>query len=138
MSKNKILFLILLTVCLSLTACESKQTGAEVLSEKLITPQQANYQTVTAAYGEYVKNGQGAAKLAYPITEEITLKINGARFVETLVSEGDFVKEGELLAIFATEGDDIELTQQHLALERAKESLAEGKANRETKIRKAL
>jgi len=136
MSKNRILFAAMLAGCVTLTACQSVKTEETQLSQKVLTPKEANYQTVSVDFADYVKSAQGGAEIFYPVNAQLS-PAKQVRFLASHVQEGDHVQKGDVLVSFAADSNELVLEEYDLKLERAKEALTEGSANRRTAIEKA-
>ena len=145
MSKNKMGLLLLLT-CLLLSGCgrQPQETGQEnqLLDEGLQVPQEANYNTTEVFVGSYEKTVQGTAgrgaSIEFVTKEDLVWETKNARFQEILVREGDYVREGDVLAVFDLEADTVALKELELELTRAREELARGRQDYEDAIAEAL
>lgn len=136
MSKNKLFTALLLAGCVTLTACRTAGTQTAEIPQKLSAPQNANYETVQVVYSEYIKNGQGDAKISYPVYAQLSPE-EDVRFAACYVAQGDAVKAGDVLVSFVSDTDELVLEEYSLKLARAQEELSEGTANRQTAIKKA-
>lgn len=124
MSKSKALSFLLAAALL--TACQGGAKSQELISGELMLPEQANYHTTQVLSGRYEKTSQGSASLLYPISADLFGEEDGARLREILVSSGDQVKKGDVLAVFEIESSDAELAGLRLQLQRKEEELAQG------------
>ena len=119
-----------LTAALCLTACGGEEQKQTLLSEELMTSQQANYKTVSVEMGEYAKNFEAKVTVAYPFHTSLYWEESNARYREVLVSRGQAVKEGDVLMIFDIEESKTELETLKLQLLRTKEDFEAGNAER--------
>ena len=136
MSKNSFIFAALLAGCMTLTACQTAKTQETAFSEKIHAPKEANYQTVSVDFADYVKSAQGGAEIYYPVNVQLSPG-KQVRFLACHVAEGDRVCKGDVLVSFAADSNELVLEEYELKLERAKQALEEGRANRRTAIQKA-
>lgn len=137
MSRNNKKSIYLLAVCMLLTGCQGNSVTQEEMNEELILPQQANYRTVSAEMADYVKTGKSAGSVEYPVRVKLAAQKDDSRLREVLVSKGDEVKQGDILAILETEENAVELEELRVALTRAEENLIKGQTSRQSDIQDA-
>ncbi|WP_378140443.1 efflux RND transporter periplasmic adaptor subunit [Cohnella soli] len=111
-----------LTVILGgmLAGCSLLPKEEAALKPPLIKPAQENYSTAKASTGSIVKaiNGSGTFESVHTDVAQFTGQ--GGRIDQILVKSGDKVKKGDSLVRLILDGQDIQLKEQELALERAK------------------
>ena len=129
--------IFLLILCMMFASCGGDKTDDTLMSEDLIVPEEANYETVQVTKGEYSKSAQGSASLAFPIWAELSWKGGEARLEEVLVKNGQSVKKGDVLAVFEVEVSTAEKAELELQLQRKKEAFVEGKTERLAAIKEA-
>lgn len=143
MSKIKyIVMILMLTVAMSLSGCGSEEKAevllnTDQLQKELQNAQNPNYKTVTVRKGEYVRARNGSAALAYMVREDLVWEKNNARFQEILVTRGQEVKQGEVLAVFEIEESKTHMKELQMQLDKAKKSFEEEKADRLEAIKEA-
>lgn len=130
MSKNKIIFFLMLVMPMLFWGCRQQPEETEVNVNQLMLPEQANYKTTSVVTGEYIKSTKSVASLMYPVRARICPKEDNVRIKEILVSQGDEVKQGDVLVIFDIEQDDVKMEELNIALKRAEEKLAQGQEER--------
>lgn len=144
MSRNRLLFGLVLGISMLLTACQSKTSEPQVESLPIVMPvKEANYNTVEAAYGDFGKElkgnaGRGNISPEFVLTKDLSWETSNARFQEILVRNGDFVKKGDVLAVFDLEADTVALREMELELTRTREAFARGCQQREESIAEAM
>ena len=102
-----------------------------LISQDMIKADAANYNIYTLEPGAYVRTVSSGATEYYPCTTVVSAEISGARFGEFLVSRGDEVKQGDILATFTLNVDKAALASLELELQRAKEDLKQTLADAE-------
>lgn len=110
-------FLCLLSVCAS---AESEY----IISSDMIKNDVVNYETAKIEIGTFEKNFSASAKEYYPYTYSLRFDQTGARVREICVSRNDKVKQGDVLAVFDLDIDEVTLTANQRAIERTRETLA--------------
>lgn len=120
-----------LTAVISLTACgEEKASDQPLLQSTLMASEQANYKTVQVTKGEYVKDTAGIAGIVYLLETSLFWEGGEASYEDALVRQGDRVEEGQVLMTFNVEGEQTELENLKLQLQRAKEDFEEENGER--------
>ena len=138
MSKIKIAAAVPLFMALILVGCGDDGQEQMWYSETLSAPEQANYETIEAQEGEYIRTTGGSLHVYYPISEELCWEEDSiARFREILVRKGDEVREGDAIATFDIEVSRADREEITLSLERKAENLRLGKEERLSAIEKA-
>jgi len=146
MSRNKAVILLILVTGMLLTACQSRSADSvqeqTLFGEGVMLPQEVNYNIVEAAFGDYQKlvqgnAGRGSVTLEYVLEKDLYWETQNARFQEVLVREGDFVKEGDTLAVFDLEADTVALKELELELARTREEYARGCRDKQDAITEA-
>ena len=118
MLKNKCLALLAASVLL-FTGCASDDLllpGAADL--QIMTGKETSYRTATVSVGDYGKSKSASGSLYFPDTVSLICRDSGARLEEILVSAGDEVKEGDVIATFTTPASATDLEEQRLAYSR--------------------
>ena len=134
MSKNRGVLPLLLAGAMFLTACGNGEQKQTLISDDLIVPEQANYKTVQAEYGEYGKYIGGSTSVQYLIWANLSWDKSNARFREVLAKPGEQVKQGDVLAVFDIEESKAELENLALQLTSARDEEAAGKKERQSAI----
>jgi len=137
MSRNNTALLLLLTVCLLLTACSTTSAKDPVMPEKIAVPKQAKYETAEATMGIYSRKEQGSATIHYPVQADLTWDTANAKLQEIKVKKNQQVKKGDVLAEFEIAASAAQQTELQLQLQRKNEEFAKGKDARLTAIREA-
>lgn len=119
--------LALLLSCAPLSIAESEN----LISQDQIAAGKVNYKTVTVTQGDFVPTRSAAAEEYYPLVYSLGLDESGAFFEEYKVARGDEVREGDILATFTLESDDVELVTLQFDLENAQEALEKRQADEE-------
>ncbi len=128
---------VLFAATAALAACAESGQEDSLYSETLSAPEEANYDTVQAHTGAYIKTAGGSVSIYYPITAEICWEEGSARFREFLVRKGQEVKEGDGLATFDIEVSRAQREELSLSLARTIENLESGSQKRQTAIEEA-
>lgn len=120
-----------LSVMLLTAACGGQvPENQDLLTENLLTAEQANYKTVQVETGEYEKISTGKASVIYLVESELCWEKDNAYYREAAVTAGQEVKEGDVLVRFDLQESQVELETLKLQLRRKKEEVAEEKADR--------
>ncbi len=138
MSRTKVFTAVaVLAAAMTLGACGDSGQVETLPDENLLAPQQANYDTVQAEEGEYIKTAGGSLHIYYPVIAELSWEEGNARFREMLVKKGQEVKKGDSLAAFDIEVSKAEQEELSLTLSRTIENMEIGKEERQTSIQEA-
>ena len=140
MSKIKKGLLSVVCLCLSaavLTACGLAEEPAVLDQEVLQSTQQAKYRTVQVELGTYERTTTGNATILYPVKAELTWEKADTFFVESLVTNRQQVKKGDILMQFRITVDPVERETLKLELQRKEETLKEEKKARLAQIENA-
>lgn len=121
---------MLLVIAATLTACGDTGQEHSLYTENILTPEEANYDTVQVKEGDYIKTNGGAVRIYYPITAELCWEEGDARFRELLVKKGQEVKKGDSLASFEVGVSRAEREELSLTLTRTLENTETGKQER--------
>jgi len=119
MSRTNKIFALLLAFLLTLSA----SAGAYLIDLNEIEPETAaNYKTVEVKKGTFEKIQYGGVQTYYP--NEYTLNYEGAaaQFVEFHVKRNDEVKVGDLIATFAIQRDEVQITRRTMDIQKAEEN----------------
>lgn len=116
--------LVLTTGCDAVGAGEPKLMNAQAVSK-------ANDVTAVAERGTLLKEHSMAAVVQYPGQRTVRLEAEEARFVEFTVTNGQRVKKGETLAVFAKKTDSVRLTAIELELAALETERSDGLDDRE-------
>lgn len=120
------ILLALLLVCLPAIA-ESEN----LISQDMIKADTVNYNSETVEPAAFERSVSADGSEYYPHTTVLSVEVSGARFGEYLVSRGDEVKKGDVLATFTLDVDEAGLASLELELERAKADLEKTIADEE-------
>ena len=126
---------LLAAVCL--TGCGAKGEPPVLLQEELMASEQANYKTVQAITADYKKETSGKASVVYLLSRNLHWESNTASFKETKVKIGQKVKAGDILMVFDTEKNAVELETLNLQLIRAREDAEEQNLENQTELNAA-
>lgn len=140
MSRNKRLGLLLplFLVLLATAGCsDDGKSDAELVSEELIVPEEANYTTVTVEKGEYTYERMTSGTLGYLISANLTWDKENCRYQEVLVKEGDTVAEGDVLMRFTTEESQVNLEEEKLNLTHLQQEYATNSSDKQKEIETA-
>lgn len=118
MSRIKTWLIVLLCLCTAGALAESEN----LIAEDLIKADKVNYNTVLAEVGVFERIFNESASEYYPNTYVLSFD-REARFGEMLVSRGDDVKAGDVLATFLLESDAVDMASRRQQLENAKAEL---------------
>lgn len=132
MFRNKALLILLAVLTLAFSACQAsgtKQTDDGLMAESLIMPEEANYKTVQVKVADYQKVEKGNAAVVFPYGAALSMD-KSAKLQQILVSSGDLVEAGDVIAVFEPENRDTERADLQLRLQRAQEALETGKQDR--------
>ena len=106
----------------------------ELIDQKDIVVDTANYKTITVKTGEYKKSATTSASEYYPIQYAVRYEGASARYFDYNVRRGSEVKKGDLICTLTVDRDEVLIAQKQLALTRAKEDFALGVESREKQI----
>ena len=120
-----------------LTSCGQSAEQVVPEQEVLQSVQEANYKTTQVELGTYEKTGTGNASIVYPKRAELVWEKANTFYVETLVSNRQQVKKGDILMRFQVKVDQVEIETLKLQIRRAQENLTEGKNTRLAQIETA-
>jgi len=113
-------------------------TAPAFASEDILYTQESDepvrYQTEVVRRGVFERQVNAQASVYYPIGCEIFWEEDGAIFEEYGFSQGDAVKQGDVLVRYRVAADEIEIKRLELALERAKKDMQEGVRIRQEEI----
>ena len=131
MFRNKVLCTALLVLSMALPAFAQ---SPNLISEDMIVTNTVNYDMHTVERGsiESPFSVNGDIHLSY--TYYLTHEANGLTFVEYKVKRNDVVKAGDVLAVFDSNVDEVELARQQKELERTQEALELERASRREAI----
>ncbi len=128
---------LLLLAAAALGGCGDSAQEEPAYDKDLLAPEQANYETVQAGNGEYIRTAGGSMRLYYPVTAELRWEEGSARFREILVRKGQEVKAGDSLAVFDIDVSRADREALALSLARAIEDAELGKQERLTAMEEA-
>lgn len=130
---------LLLSVGAVFSGCakETVAQNAGLMEETFTTPTDVNYETVEAAYGDYVVSAIGNVSAVYLQKAELSWDKSGSRFNEVLVEKGQEVKKGDVLITFTVESSKADLVELYLQRERKWDAYLEGKEKRLAEIEAA-
>ena len=94
-----------------------------LISQDMIKADAVNYNSEVMESGTYERTVSAGGVEFYPYTEVICVEVSGARFSEYLVSRGDEVKKGDVLARFTLDVDEVGFASLEMELERAKQEM---------------
>lgn len=138
MSRIKTVAAVMLLVAVgAVTACADTEPEETLYSEKILAPEQANYDTVQVAEGDYVKTAGGSVRVYYPVTASLRWEEGDARFREFLVRKGQEVKKGDALVTFDIEVSRADREELSLLLTRTMEEMEAGKEERQAAMEEA-
>lgn len=120
------MLMALLLMCLPALA-ESEN----LISQDMIKADTVNYNAETVQPGAFERSVSNGGTEYYPHTTTLSVEVSGARFGEYLVSRGDEVKKGDVLATFTLDVDEAGIASLELELERAKADLDDAIADAE-------
>ncbi len=126
---------LLAAVCL--TGCGAKEEQPVLLQEELLTSEQADYKTVPVITADYKTETSGQASVVYLLSRNLYWESNSAYFKETKVKIGQEVKAGDILMVFNTETNVVELETLKLQLTRAREDTEEQNAENQAELNAA-
>ncbi len=94
----------------------------------------ANYDTAIVKKDTFQKLQHSGAQTYYPL--EYTIKYEGApaQFVDFHVKRNDEIKPGDLIASFAIQRDEVEITRREMNLSKAEESYINGLSDFEERL----
>ncbi|GAA0137796.1 hypothetical protein YSY43_46370 [Paenibacillus sp. YSY-4.3] len=124
--KVKGLFMMCL---LLLSGCSLLPKEEEVLTPPLVKPVQENYRTAAAVKGTITKEVKGSGRFESTLQDRAIYKEKEGRISKIHVKSGDKVNKGDVLVELLLDGLDIQLQEQEIALENAKNTLREAKIN---------
>ncbi len=107
---------------------------AELMDEKLIVPEKANYQTATVHRGTYVTEESTGGTAAHQISASLFWDKENSRYGEVPVLTGDKVKKGDVLMRFSTEDSQVELEQKQVELKRLEQEYSANRAERQKEM----
>ncbi|MBQ3078988.1 MAG: hypothetical protein IJC48_03155 [Clostridia bacterium] len=122
----------------SLLACillfQTALCEIDLIDDKDIVVDTANYKTCTVALSDYKKSGTVSAAEHYPSLLNVRYEGANARFVEFNVRRGEEVKKGDVLVTLAIDRDEVLIYEREMALARLKEDYAKNVSLREEEI----
>ena len=134
-NKKSWIILVMCILMLLLAGCSKSDTEtAELMSEELIVPQEANYKTVTVEVGEYINQRTTSGSVAFLITSDLYWDKEGCRYQEVLVEQGAKVSEGDVLIRFSTDESEVSLEEKQLNLMRIQEEYAVSRSDKQKEI----
>lgn len=110
--------LALAIMCLSAFA-----ESGNLISQDMIKADTVNYNSEVVEAGVLERTVSSGAEEYYPHYEILSAEVSGARFGEYLVSRGDEVKKGDVLATFTLDVDEAAIASMELELQRAEENM---------------
>lgn len=128
-NNRKVLICAVLAIALLLTV-PSAQAQEDIL-EKI--PDTAPAETFQVTMSSIPSNTSSMLEIRYP-REQTAVYESSAVFEECLVSVGDEVKAGDVLARFSKEKDEVKFARLELALSQAEQAMSEGIRQRQEKI----
>lgn len=108
----------------------------DIIDLEQITAAQTAYKTAEVERSSLIQEIGALASKYYPLTYNVSLGQDNAKFVEYTVEVGDTVQKGDVLARVSVSASDAEFTKLKLDLQRAEEETAEGISEREQAIEK--
>lgn len=127
---RSILFIVIVLI---VSGCSILPKEEEVLAPPLVEPAQIEYDTVTVEKGEIVRRVQGAGTLMSSDLHDLYFTRDGGRLKEILVSEGDLVQSGDVLAEIETSTLALEIQQLKIDLKKAELRLEQLRADKADK-----
>lgn len=111
---------LLALLCMCLPALAESEN---LISQDMIKSDTVNYNSVVVESGAYERKISAGVNEYYPHYSILSVEVSGARFGEFLVSKGDEVKKGDVLATFTLDVDETAIASAELELQRAREAL---------------
>lgn len=138
MFKNKGILVILLILCIALSACvqENAETPAPAQPVQL-APEKPNYSTQNVKSADFLISLDNSASIVLPKQTNVAWENGHGIFVESLVRSGDVVKKGDVLMRFEVEADNVAMEELQLQLKRTLESYKDNKSLKEMAIENA-
>lgn len=131
--KYRLLSLVLLTGML-LSSCSDPEAKEGLLTDTMIRPEAANYETTTVRTGHYQAETSGTASVVYMVEASLSYKNSGAKYKETFVKNGNKVAAGDTLMTFEVQEIKSEKVTLELQLRRKREDYRTGKEARQKAI----
>ena len=107
---------------LMMLGCLSEDT---LISPDKITDTGANYKTAECVVGTFQKVSRTSCRTSYPYTYTARYEGPTARFEQYYVKRNDTVKQGDIIAAFTVDADEVALYSAQINLTRAEESREE-------------
>lgn len=107
-----------LLLCLLLLCTSAAAESVNLIPEDRIVSNSVNYETLFVSNGTYERTYSIAAESFYPYTYNLRFDGKNMKFDKCTVKRGEMVKKGDVLALFYSDSDRVELTTQQLLLER--------------------
>lgn len=96
----------------------------------------SDYETVVVTRGSVLYDQRSSsASTYYPNSQDVLCEYSGVRLQEFLVSKGDTVKKGDIIAYLYRPCNQTDLARMELNLQRAEETMQEGISQREENIK---
>ena len=138
MLRNKVRFLSLaVAACLCLAGCQQKEEEQASITEAMLAPKKANYNTVPVEKADYVMTSQGSVSIEFPSAIDLCWETEGTTMKELLVEKGQEVKAGDVLMTFEIASDKIALEELEIQLLRKQEDYTRKKDAQEVELAKA-
>lgn len=132
MSRIKTGLLFLLCLCLAGTSALSESPN--LLSGESIQADEVNYRTTEVELGTYERRVGMQASEHYPRVASLRYEGSKAKFVEYKIKRNDEVKAGDVLAVFSTEIDEVELAALRVELEQLQSKYDSGRLEKMEEI----
>ena len=117
-----------------LSACSSQETGNALLTDAMLRPEAANYETTTVRADRYQAESTGTASAVFMAETALTYKNSGAKYKEVHVKPGNQVSAGDTLITFEVQADKSEKEALTLQLRRKQEDYQTGKEAKQKAI----
>lgn len=132
-TKYRLLSTALLTAML-LSACAAQEADQELLTDAMLRPETANYETSTVRTEHYQAEFSGTASGISMAETVLTYKNSGAKYVQAHVKSGDRVSAGDTLITFEVQSSKAEKEALELQLRRKQEDYQTGKEAKQKAI----
>ena len=118
---------LIMALCLFLPACQQQEPGDSIISEELIVPEQAEYETTEVSIGSLSSFSTGRGKVEYTESRKLSWDVPNCVIGTVFVSKGANVKQGDRLVSFVGKENSTALEARRLALSQREMEVAEAK-----------